>query len=53
MTLEGSAAKYCIYLQNRKPAAPHTFMSALFHKGKMIQISRDYFIFHQRLYSDK
>ena len=53
MTLEGSTAKYLYLLAKQKTAAPHTFMSALFHKGKMIQVCSDYSVFHQRLYSEK
>ena len=41
MTLKGSVAEYLSHMENRKPAAPHIFMSALFQKRKMINECSD------------
>ena len=42
MTLKGSVAEYLSHMENRKPAASHIFMSALFQKRKMIHECSDF-----------
>ena len=38
MMLKGSVAEYLSHMENRKPAASHIFMSALFQKRKIRRV---------------